>query len=114
MHPQQINILSPQPLQTSLNSQLQILPRISREITPHTIAKPRRTSKLGRQNDLIAVAALSHPLADPALRLAELIHVGRVDEITALLVEVIEDFKGGGPVAYSHELRPGVAEVHRS
>lgn len=112
MHPKQINIPRPQPLQTPLHRQPQILPRIAREITPHPLTIPGRTPKLGCQNDLIAVAALGHPLADPALRLAELVHVGRVDEVSALLVESVEDGEGGGLCAFAHERRPGAAEVH--
>jgi len=112
MHPKQVNIPRPQPLQTPLNRQPQILPRVARKITPHPITIPRWTPKLSRQDNLVAVAAFGHPLADPALRLAELVHVGRVDEIAALLVESVEDGEGGGLGAFAHEGRPGVAEVH--
>lgn len=112
MHPQQINIPRPQPLQTPLNRQPQILPRIARKITPHPLSIPGRAPELGRKDDFVTVAALCHPLADPALRLAELVHVGRVDEIPALLVERVEDGEGGGLGAFAHERRPGAAEVH--
>lgn len=45
--------------------------------------------ELCRQHDLVAVLALRHPLAQPLLRLPELVEVGCVDEVAAVVKELI-------------------------
>jgi hypothetical protein len=98
--------------------------------------------ELGSQDHVIAVLALREPFADPSLRLLVLVVVGaivtlalassldikggnaamhlfstlnvRIDEIAALVVEVVQDLKHSLLVAFAHELRPRVAEVHGS
>ena len=56
----------------------------------------------GRDHHLIAVVALLHPGADPLLGLLKLVIVGRVEEVTSLLKEVVEDFLGGLLITGSH------------
>lgn len=69
---------------------------------------------LGGDDHLVADAALPHPLADPDLGLLVLVVVGRVDEVAALAVEVVEDALGRRLVARPHVVRPLGPEVHRA
>lgn len=106
MNPEQVDIISLQPLQTRFQRKLQVLARIASKIASHLAPELGRASELGSQNNLISIATLRHPLANPLLGLAELVQVGRVDEVAALLMEVIEDSKSCLLVALAHERRP--------
>jgi hypothetical protein len=74
--------------------------------------RPKACGKLGRDNHLIAVVLLLHPLSDPLLGFFTLVVVGGIDEVTALLVEVVEHGEGRVFVALAEEGFPGFAEVH--
>lgn len=114
MHPEQVDIIRLQPLQTRFQRKLQVLARIASEIASHLAPELGRAGELGSQNNLISISTLRHPLADPLLGLTELVQVGCVDEIAALFVEVVEDGKCCLLIALAHEGRPGIAEVHGS
>ena len=52
------------------------------------------------------------PLADPALRLLVLIVIGRVDEVTAGIIEGVQELGCGGLVYRAHAAGPGLANGH--
>lgn len=73
------------------------------------VGAPRRR-ELGRDDHLVAHAALLHPFADPLLGFFVLVVIGRVDEVAALRVEVVHHFKSRLLVAFSqHSLPVGMS-----
>jgi hypothetical protein len=62
--------------------------------------------ELGRDDHLVATAAVGHPLADPFLRLVVLVAVGGVHEVAALGALVVEDREGGFFVDATEGLGP--------
>lgn len=87
---------------------------VALELLLARICTPEASGELGRNHHLATISALLHPVTDPGLGLFILVVVGCVDKVTALVVEVVEDLKGGLLVALAHEPFPGVTEVHRS
>jgi hypothetical protein len=61
---------------------------------------------LGRNNHLVAVTAFLHPFSNPALGFLELVIVGRVDEVTSILVEEIQDLLCLFLIAMPHVILP--------
>ena len=60
--------------------------------------------EFGSDDHLVAQAAGGHPLADPHLGLLRLVVVGGVNEVTSLLVEVVEKCKSVVFADWTHEL----------
>lgn len=59
---------------------------------------------LCRQDHFVTVTATSHPIAEPLLRVTVVIHAGCVDEVAALLVEVVQPYKSVLPCEYTPDL----------
>jgi hypothetical protein len=97
--------------------------------------------ELGRHNHLMANTTLLHPLADPGLGLFVLVVIGavfllghvsslsifhkrcvkafngvgiRINEISTLLMEEVQNFKDGLLIALAHHLLPRLTKVHGS
>ena len=70
-------------------------------------------TRLGRNDHLVADAALLHPLADECLRGLVLVVVGGVDEVSACFVEGVEQLEAALLVHRAHaDLVPLVADAH--
>ena len=70
---------------------------------------------LGSDDDLVADAALLRPLADEHPGCFILVVVRRVDEVTALVEERVEEFEAQGLVHLTHShLGPRVTDAHRT
>ncbi len=58
---------------------------------PHGFPSHAAEGVLGRNNHLVTPSMLLHPLDDPLLALATLVHVGGIDAVAAEVVEVVSD-----------------------
>jgi hypothetical protein len=45
----------------------------------------------GRKNNLVPVASFLHPLAHPFLRVSIVVQIGNIDEVSAIVVEGVEE-----------------------
>lgn len=111
---EQINVVRLQLLQACLERDLQALCVVALEIDLDggAGAEADAGGEFGRDDHLIPVLAPGHPFADPGLALFVLVVVGGVDEVPAVVVEVVEDLEGCLPVTFPHELLPRLAEIH--
>jgi hypothetical protein len=94
VHVKHVNIARPQPLQTLPNTQVHTLDSISHgvDVLLLPIIEP---AVLCGDDESVPVPPLFHPLADPFLRFAKVVQVGRVDKVSAGFDEGVEEFKGG-------------------
>ena len=101
-------------LQGSFERDVQTLGMVPRVILLQFDRGPGRVwrGEFGREDNLVAVLPRFHPFAEPGFGLLHLVIVGRVDEVAAVLEEVVEHLEGGVLVAFAEEFGPGVAEVH--
>lgn len=59
-------------------------------------------SKFGGDDHFVAIFVLGHPFSDPGFALFVLVVVGRVNEVTAVIIEEIEHGEGGLLVTFAH------------
>ena len=71
-------------------------------------------NQLGTPTHLVTDTTSLHPLSDPGLGLFELVVVGSVDEVTALVVEKVKNLVDSVFIAGTHTLLPSISEVHRT
>jgi hypothetical protein len=113
-----IHIAGPQCLERPLNTRVHILRTV-----PAVIALAPRSafllflrdlhpSKLGCYDHIIPHAPLFHPLANPLLAFTKLVVDGRIDEVAALLVEVVEHGEGCLLGTFAESGFPSFTEVH--
>lgn len=89
-----VNVIRPQPLQTSLKIDVHALGARAAPIGNLAGAVAGRHRVLGANDHFLTVSAGGHPLADPVFALAVLVVVGCVDEVAALVDEEVEELEG--------------------
>jgi hypothetical protein len=92
----EVNVRSLEVLQRALHRCVYILRAVATKIAvldtlDMSSLAPR---KFSRNHHLIAIASCLQPLAQPLLGLVVLVVNGRIDEVAALAVEVVENLKG--------------------
>ena len=115
MQIQNINVIRLQLLQTIPHTDMQTLRMVStpiRRLPLPLLPTPIIRRKLRREDNMVAIPALGHPLADPGLALLVLVVVRRVDEVAAGVVVGVQEREGVGFGHGPHPAGPGVADRH--
>ena len=111
---EQVDVARLEFLQAGLERDVQAFRVVARVVLLELDRSGRRIGRgeLGGEDDLVAVLAGFHPFAEPFLGFLHLVVVGGVDEVAAVVEEVVEDFERGFLVAFAQEFGPRVAKVH--
>jgi hypothetical protein len=110
MNVQQINIISTQLLQRTVDRNVHGLEGIADKVRLKGLCITRVTAVssgvFGGNNHLIAVSFLLHPLANPLLRFFALISVSGINKVTAKIKESVKDSKTLGLITITHKVFP--------
>lgn len=114
MNVKNINIVRPQLLQTVSHGDMHALRRIACKITLQRlilpVVPPVSSRVLRRHDHLIPIPAFLHPLADKALRVLRIIHVGGVDEVAS--EREVGVHQGERVLILPEYLAPGAADAY--
>lgn len=110
---EQIDISRLKLLQAGFERESQALRMLTLVVCPDThLARRVIRGVLGCNHHLVPILTSGHPFTDPRFALPSLIVVGRVDEVAAVLVEVVQHFKCGLLVTFAQDVLPSLAKVH--
>ena len=92
MNVENVDIICSQLLQAGSDGSVKALGRVSGKagMQDALLVDAETVAVLGRDDHFLAAAAGLQPLSNPALRVAALVVVGRIDKVAAVLLEVVE------------------------
>jgi hypothetical protein len=111
MEIQHIDIARPKLLQAFLDTKVERFRVVARVIAVHRIwlgGSGITSGELRCHHHLVPHAVLFHPLANIFLALLILVIIAGVDEVAALIVEVVQDLEHGLFRTFTHETLPGL------